>query len=84
MRDYALNRAYAAGEAPGGSFISRLIRNWLARRAVARLADFDDHMLYDIGLTRDDISWAVRQPLSVNAALILEERQRQRRRSVVI
>jgi uncharacterized protein YjiS (DUF1127 family) len=84
MRDYALNRALSVGEAPGGSFISRLFRNWLARRAVARLADYDDHMLSDIGLSREDIYCAIRQPLSVNAALILEDRQRQRRRFFVI
>lgn len=80
MRDYALNRAHAAGEAPGGSLIARLVRNWAARRAVARLESYDDYMLRDMGVTREDVTWAAGRPLTVNAALALEERSRQRTR----
>jgi len=32
------------------------------RRDVLRLADYDDHLLADIGLTRNDVSSALRQP----------------------
>ena len=78
MRDYALTRAHSA-EATGLPLISRLIRNWRARRAVTRLESFDDYMLRDIGVTRADVIWASGLPLSHNAALELEERARQRR-----
>ena len=79
MRDYALNRAQsfeAAGVSPA---LSRLLRNWVARRAVSRLDRFDDYMLRDIGVTRDEIQWAANLPLSVNAALALEDRALRRR-----
>lgn len=37
--------------------------NWQSRRRVNRLADLDDHILDDIGLTRADVLWACRLPL---------------------
>ena len=80
MRDYALNTASGFGEAGHGSFLARIIRNWQARRAIGRLDTYDDYMLRDIGITRGDLRWAVGLPLTVNAALALEERSLQRRR----
>lgn len=56
-----------------------LLRNWKARRAVQRLAEFDDHLLADIGVTCLDVHWAAGLPLTVNAAMALEERARLRR-----
>lgn len=81
MRDYALNRAHAFETATGQSVVHRLIRNWKARRRVARLMDHDDYLLRDIGVTRQDVRWASRLPLTVNAALALEERAFRRRRN---
>jgi len=78
MRDYALHQAQVSGNLPGVGNLGTLIRNWSARRAVRRLADLDDHLLRDMGTTREDIVWAGRQPLTVNASLVLEQRQRQR------
>jgi hypothetical protein len=43
--------------------------------------DHDDYLLRDIGVTRQDVRWASRLPLTVNAALALEERAFRRRRS---
>ena len=80
MRDYALHNAAAFDEAEGMSVISRLVRNWRARRSVSRLEAYDDYMLSDIGVTRDDVIWAAGLPLTVNSALALEERSRKRRR----
>ncbi len=74
MRDYALTRAISLGDAGSGSSIARWFRNFVARRSVARLEAFDDHMLRDIGVAREDIAWAAGLPLTVNAALALEER----------
>ena len=81
MRDYALNHASSFGDAGQGSFLGRIIRNWVARRAVARLDTYDDYMLRDIGVSRGDVRWASGLPLTVNAALALEERSIQSRKA---
>ena len=81
MRDYALNHARSFEAAGAFSIFGRLLRNWTARRAVTRLDRLDDYLLRDIGVTRDEIRWAAGLPLSVNAALALDERATLRRRS---
>jgi uncharacterized protein YjiS (DUF1127 family) len=81
MRDYALNRAIALEETRNGSLLKRLLRNWRARRNVTKLENFDDHMLSDLGVTRAEVEWASHLPLSVNAALALEDRAFRRRKS---
>jgi uncharacterized protein YjiS (DUF1127 family) len=81
MRDYVLNQAISQGEYGIVSFLRRVKRNWKAKRRIAALGSFDDYMLRDIGVTRDEIQWAVGLPLTVNAALALEERAFRRRRT---
>ncbi len=81
MRDYVMNRAHSL-ELESGIFGFRgLWRNLNAKRRVTRLGDMDDHMLCDIGVTREEVRWAAGLPLTMNAALALEERAFQRRRS---
>ena len=46
--------------------VSNLLKNWKARKEVAKLSKFDDHMLNDIGLTRGDLRCAGSLPLSSN------------------
>lgn len=84
MRDYALNYAQTREAAGASSWISRFIRNWMARRAIARLDQHDDFMLRDIGITRGDLHWAASLPLSENAALALEDRAQRRRKSLPV
>jgi uncharacterized protein YjiS (DUF1127 family) len=79
MRDYALNRAISLEEGNGFSLVSRIWRNWQARKRVVSLSSYDDYMLMDIGVTREEIQWAAGLPLTVNAALALEERAFRRR-----
>ena len=52
--------------------------NRLAFRAVLRL---DDHMLRDIGLTRDDVLWADQLPMSRSAAKELNKVSKLRRQA---
>ncbi len=79
MRDYALNRAMAA-DSIGTSLIS-LFRNWRERRQMAKLETCEDHILRGLGITRDDIRWAMRLPLGQNPALALEDRTFRRSRA---
>jgi uncharacterized protein YjiS (DUF1127 family) len=44
----------------GLALIRRVIRNWQARRKLRCLQAFDDYMLADIGLTRDDLYFGLR------------------------
>lgn len=81
MRDYALTYASTREAAGAASWFSRLIRNFMARRAVAALERYDDYILRDIGITRDEVRWAAQLPLSQNAALALEEEALRRRRA---
>jgi uncharacterized protein YjiS (DUF1127 family) len=81
MRDYVLNQAISQGEFGLVSSLRRLARNWKARRRVASLSNFDDYLLKDIGISRDEVEWAAGLPLTVNAALALEERAFKRRRN---
>ena len=81
MRDYVLNQAISQGEFGLVSFLRRVARNWKAKRRIAALGNFDDYMLQDIGITRDEVQWAAGLPLTVNAAVALEERAFRRRQN---
>jgi uncharacterized protein YjiS (DUF1127 family) len=74
MRNYALTRAISLEEGNGFSIITRLWRNWQARKRIENLRTYDDYMLRDIGLTREEVQWAAELPLTVNSTLALEER----------
>lgn len=78
MRDYVLNRAIFEGRIGNRSLLSRLFHNWKARRAVSQLAGFDDYMLADIGISRADVDWAIKLPLTTDATGALESRSRLR------
>ena len=81
MRDYILNQAISRGEYGIVSLLRRVTRNWKAKRRIAALGSFDDYMLRDIGVTREEIQWAAGLPLTVNAAVALEERAFRRRQT---
>jgi uncharacterized protein YjiS (DUF1127 family) len=48
--------------------LSRALRH---RREIKHLAEFDDRMLKDIGLTRSDVSCALSEPLLRNPSWVL-------------
>ncbi len=73
-------RKQIMGKPGTGWSLSELWRNWKARRQVKRLQDRSDHLLDDIGVSRDELSWASQLPLTVNAALALEDRAYRRRK----
>ena len=53
---------------------------WKHRRQVATLADFDDHILEDIGLTRSDVREALDLPFSHDPGRELQFRATRRLR----
>jgi uncharacterized protein YjiS (DUF1127 family) len=76
MDDYVLSQARFAGDLPGTGILARLWSNWLAKRATAALLNLDDVTLRDIGVTREDVSWAANRPLGENASTALANRVR--------
>ena len=57
----------------------RLYHNWKTRNQVRQLETYDARMLDDMGVTRAEVMWAARLPLSLNAAWELRHRSRTRR-----
>jgi uncharacterized protein YjiS (DUF1127 family) len=68
--------AHSAQTQSQAGFLARAYENWQARRSVRSLLKLDDHALHDAGTSRNDVEWASHLPLSINAALALEERTR--------
>ena len=60
-------------------FAAATARSWKRRSDLARLREFDDHQLDDIGITREDLSWALALPFSHDPTHALEERALRRR-----
>ena len=54
-------------------------RNWQARNEIRQLKETDERLLKDMGLTREEVLWASRLPLSLNAAHELRHESRSRR-----
>jgi uncharacterized protein YjiS (DUF1127 family) len=54
----------------------RYRRRWLFRRHILPLLSYDDHVLRDIGHSREDILWASQLPPKVDALHALEARQK--------
>jgi uncharacterized protein YjiS (DUF1127 family) len=73
------SRAEALTEERESWNLARLWDHWLARRSVRRLADYEDHVLNDMGIERADLEWATRLPIWRNATQELEERGLRRR-----
>jgi uncharacterized protein YjiS (DUF1127 family) len=80
MRDYILHQAEARDSTFAFPKLRRLVRSWLAKRSLRRLDHLDDYMLNDIGLTRDDLRYAMRLPYDLDPidemTRIREERMR--------
>lgn len=77
--------ANAAGRANPATLLVRFTRGLIhqvrRRRQLYRYLALDDRMLDDIGLTREEVYWALRQPLRVNAAVAMHTRAKARRRA---
>ena len=75
MREYSLSQAIALGEYTEHgqiSLLTRLFRNWKARRNLSALANCDESVLRTIGVTREQVRRAMALPLTINAVRALE------------
>ena len=80
MTNQAISRTRPRHFAPPRFKFGAIYSNWRTRRQVKKLQDRDDRILDDIGVTRDEVAWASRLPLSVNAALELDRAAYRRRK----
>ena len=86
MRDAAAFIAGQSASAEAGlvhevaRFVRHAVKSWKSRRQVATLADFDEHMLSDIGLTRRDVREALELPFSMDPGRELQYRSTSRNR----
>jgi uncharacterized protein YjiS (DUF1127 family) len=60
--------------------VAELFRRWLARRRLKELAELDDALLRDIGISRGDLYWAQRMSLRKDPLQELSRVARRRHR----
>jgi uncharacterized protein YjiS (DUF1127 family) len=76
MREFILHQA----ESHDGTFalasVRRVLTNWWKRRTLRQLQELDDHLLFDIGLSREELETALRLPLNVDASWEFSRRTR--------
>ena len=66
MRDYILTQAETADRTFTFPALHRIVANWRKRRQLRQLEQLDDHVLMDIGLTRDELIRVQRSSLSID------------------
>ncbi len=54
--------------------LSAAFRSWNKRRQLKTLSEFDDHLLADIGVTKDDVRWALDLPFAYDPGVELQRR----------
>jgi uncharacterized protein YjiS (DUF1127 family) len=72
MRDYVYEQAQFRIQTTSWGFLRSLVRNWINRRALADLERLTDHELKDIGLTRGDLYYLQKLPLSADPVWEIE------------
>jgi len=80
MREYTLTQAMGQDAAHAFAGARRVLANWFRRRRLRRVDDLDDHILQDIGISRDDLRAALRLPLSVDPVWEVQRQSRARGR----
>jgi uncharacterized protein YjiS (DUF1127 family) len=66
MRDYILTQAESVDKTFTFPALNRIVANWRKRRQLRQLEQLDDHVLMDIGLTRDELIRVQRSPLGID------------------
>ncbi len=71
MRDYIFTQARMREQTFAFPKLRRLLHNWQARRQIRRLTELDDHVLRDIGFSRDELRQVLRLPHDMDPLLTL-------------
>lgn len=79
MTDHSLSRAESLGLTQSFSGLRRLATNWMKRRRLYKVYDLDDHLLDDIGYSREEVFTALHLPLTVDPVWDLNRRAQARR-----
>jgi uncharacterized protein YjiS (DUF1127 family) len=66
MRDYVYKESQFRARTFAWTSLRLVVRNWFARRTVRKLECLTDHELKDIGLSRDDLYFVMRLPLTAD------------------
>ena len=80
MRDAASFIAQQASSGQAGllsaaaAAVFGYVRAWRNRRSLLRVSELDEHLLSDIGISREDVRWALDLPLGYDPAAALQER----------
>ena len=80
MRDAASFIASQTRSAPAGALqalvgrLHELLRRWNDRRKLLKVSELDDHLLFDIGVSREDVRWALDLPFSHDPGRELQRR----------
>jgi uncharacterized protein YjiS (DUF1127 family) len=75
MREFTLHQAESSEGTFAFAAVRRVVANWWKRRSLRRLCDLDDHLLADIGLTREELDLALHLPLTINPCWELSRRR---------
>lgn len=73
--------AHFKADVSGNGFLASVLNrfaNRVRRSKLTSLDELEDHMLMDIGITRQDLGWARDLPLNRNPLAALDELTRQR------
>jgi uncharacterized protein YjiS (DUF1127 family) len=80
MREAASFISRQSSTAPAGALQAIMELLWSAyhahirRKQLIRLSEVDDHLLADVGVTREDVRWALDLPFSHDPGLELQRR----------
>jgi uncharacterized protein YjiS (DUF1127 family) len=73
MREYALHQSDQEFYGPIGN-LRRYLSNLLKRRMLKKVHELDDHILKDIGLSRQDVATVLDLPLQYDPIIELQRR----------
>jgi uncharacterized protein YjiS (DUF1127 family) len=64
MRDYVQKQSQFRSQTRAWTAVWQVVRNMVNRRALRKLEELSDHELKDIGLTRSDLYYVLKLPVT--------------------